>query len=80
MHTEEKVNRFQIHKTIYAKRKPFSNKELNGVLLLEVQTHLSAHTDLSFVGVGKEVKNADRSLTFPLQFKLKDPTHAKEIS
>lgn len=65
------IDKLQFEKVIYAKTKPFSNKQLADILRLEVEYHLSKHPDLLFVGVGKEIKNADKSISFKLQFKLK---------
>lgn len=65
-------SKYKIYKTIYAKKKgTFDNNMLKKVLALEIQQHLSKHSDVLFGTVGEPIKNDDRSYTYPLLFVAK---------
>ena len=56
-------------KIIYAKRKTFTNKEMDGVLQLEISNFIREHPGYEFDKVGVVAKKADRSTVYPLHFK-----------
>jgi hypothetical protein len=56
-------------KIIYAKRNGMTNKELEGVMQLEISNVLRQRSGFEFEGVDKTVKNADQSITYFLKFK-----------
>lgn len=56
----------EITKTIYTKRCNHQD-----ILSLEIETHLRKYPDFEFTGVGKPVRNNDRSLTYTIHFKEK---------
>lgn len=64
-------NRLVLHKTIYAKRKRLTSKEIGEIFRIEAETHLRNNPDLGFIKIGEPVDNEDRSKTFPLYFGVK---------
>lgn len=63
--------RLILHKTIYAKRKGLTRKELGEIFRIEAETHLRNNPDLGFLKIGDPVENSDRSKTFPMYFAVK---------
>lgn len=59
------------HKTIYAKRIPFTKKQLYEVLAAEADHYLRDKPDLEFDKLGPSLTNGDGSVTYPLLFKIK---------
>lgn len=56
-------------KTIYAKRHGLTNKELEGIMQLEISNFMRENPGFAFEKCGEVVKNPDQSRTYPLHFK-----------
>lgn len=66
-------DRMIVPKTIYAKKPSanFTKDALIDIIKLDAATHCRNNPDLEFKAVGEPVKNADRSITYPILFQLK---------
>lgn len=64
-------DRFNLKKTIYAKRFHVTKEQILEIMALEIETHTRKHQDLVFKKLHDPVENSDRSKTFTIEFELK---------
>ena len=57
------------NKIIYAKRNGLTNKELEGIMQLEISNFVRNHPSYEFEKVGTIERKADQSTNYPLHFK-----------
>jgi hypothetical protein len=60
-------------KTIYAKRHSLTNKQLEGIMQLEISNFVREHPGYEFEKAGDTKKNDDQSRTYYLHFKKTIP-------
>lgn len=64
--------KYFLKKTVYAKRKPFTDQQLRDVVSLDIQTHLRNNPDVVYSHIADNPqKNDDRSTTYTVCFKPK---------
>lgn len=65
-----RFNNLIIHeKIIYAKRHGLTNKQLEGIMQLEISNFIQANPGFEFEKVGEVKRNPDQSTTYPIHFR-----------